>query len=1390
MKRKTKFEAPDPLNNLKFHIRTKNKQGLVFLNQRKKEGKMRHFFCRRPSRNRGQDRNRNRNLRRPFIQKQAASLKRFLSVRRKSGLKQAAFYLLKETVLLNKIRLIPLFAAALLFSSCTQKSAPPGADGAISDFKRGPVHDFLQGQGDSLHPVKDLAPFRNLEEAVAARRSLPEIKTASKGKKAKIAFQDNIQIDPAVSFINEYWFLDYKPTEESLARSQRNRLWARLLGKLAKFKGFPDTNYYIAPILLKNYLVFYRIGDKESFPYDEIPLAQSFGPLAAAPLAGYPVKYCRAVPHRNIHEELTGKYRAQCEGVDPKAAQYILLAEGKQQRFRYLPKPHLFPKNYFDGQWFYNRTVVRSPGRQDTGHNPPKAARLVEFHAEEGRFAVKDAAGWNLREDDKIRALFIPLEHQGYRIAAESESSLSAGFTEELEEIHSLNLPWLKLKLNDLVQNEELPGRKSLKNLTVARDYFSFDVELTAQGEGAFRIKYGFLKDTNEGPPYTEKRWFEEDSALFFPVTAVERRYFRRALDHVQKDIERFIRVARYNPRLKEIRYYFSKQTPPANTPEGRRLREIGRLAVSIVNRAFQEAGRGENHKIRIVLDESEDKDLGDLRHNILNLIVSEGPSGSLVGFGPNVAHPVTGEVVSSTANVWVSKILESHILAVRQWIRFHVFPLSWKFHPESLGPGRFFHEKTLKLCPDVAKFIERNKGKRFQPKENGPPLNDGALIAACAPKLARADILSVLIHEMLHGAGLRHVFSASADKDHFYKTYEEMKAVYGDLVIEDGKTPSHPHPPQYSSAMDYGGGVASPAMIVPGKLDTAALRFVYYDKAERVKKQNGVLAHAGFLKIPSANRLPSSPARADQSDESAAAASLRLPAETENFQQQSILSAARSAGLSREDLRPYKVCGGKNLKKPDPDINREDFLCRPDDYGASRTEVVKNMLTDFASALDSQRRRYDSEEPPPSLAPLALKLKDSLSFFLAQWREKYKLPLLKSLEKDPASYSFLNPADLAELKAQLEAAAAKDPDFKDFYAARGLVFDFLLKTAFVPVKRCVYQAADGGWTSAALEDIEEKILSSGEEFRDCRSAAAQQHVEAVHKGGLIAEVGFFSQDRKYFVRPEGEERPDERGFFDEADSLWEALLVPLLLDALHHSPILMSRYYARLRDEFLKGSDLNPYLKGARAQGVLPVNDKGDFALPLFLTRKRDSQTAGFKAPTGALSLSQARAALFYQAIGVLADGAPSPLKSQLNRHFGFERLSHSEALDSARAEAASPGYSATVGRAFFSEAYESFRRKPAFASAAGAEERFVRFADFIRKHPETVSQAKDETYLMVPRQSGSKTAEIFRKMNETAACLEKEEASRGACPDAEEKSYWLRDVEKIIDNILLFVR
>ena len=221
---------------------------------------------------------------------------------------------------------------------------------------------------------------------------------------------------------------------------------------------------------------------------------------------------------------------------------------------------------------------------------------------------------------------------------------------------------------------------------------------------------------------------------------------------------------------------------------------------------------------------------MGDIRYNILNLIVTKGGSNSgLFGLGPNVANPITGEVISATANIWVSNILESYINIVRRYVRFHVYPPAWKIRPELFGVTNFLHEKNQSGCPLVSAFIKKHRNSKFHP--DNAPLQDKEAVSDCAMSLAQPKILSTTLHEMLHGFAQRHIFSASADRENFYKNYEEIKRIFGEDIFVDSSS-SHPHPPQSSSLMDYF-DLEFPILSVPGKLDIAALRFIYFDRVE-----------------------------------------------------------------------------------------------------------------------------------------------------------------------------------------------------------------------------------------------------------------------------------------------------------------------------------------------------------------------------------------------------------------------------------------------------------------------------------------------------------------------------------------------------------------------------
>ena len=134
----------------------------------------------------------------------------------------------------------------------------------------------------------------------------------------------------------------------------------------------------------------------------------------------------------NIHDEETGKHRAVCEGVSLKEAEYIRLRENTKKKFEYLPKQDLSLKTFLtaDGLCANCREVT---GKREVGHRAFDAAHLVEFHHTPNQLDVKDASGYNFEEEDKVRAFFIPIERQDYRIKRDSEN-IDPSFREELKD--------------------------------------------------------------------------------------------------------------------------------------------------------------------------------------------------------------------------------------------------------------------------------------------------------------------------------------------------------------------------------------------------------------------------------------------------------------------------------------------------------------------------------------------------------------------------------------------------------------------------------------------------------------------------------------------------------------------------------------------------------------------------------------------------------------------------------------------------------------------------------------------------------------------------------------------------------------------------------------------
>lgn len=1254
---------------------------------------------------------------------------------------------------LSRFRFVLRFSLLVVFLfsslSCTRASR----------IKEGFDHPFPDGMDDDLYPIKVLAKSSNLPSLFPGKtkdglykienlkirnlnnlNSFLKIRTASRGKKVKISVsEENVVIDPKISFLNEYFILDYE-----IVTSPRTELQEKLkqwLSEGVEFRGFPDKEYYIAPHYDTNFLILYKVGQKETIPYDELPLAVEVGEgIVAVPFIGYSIQYCRAeVIYKD--GERTGQYRPLCEGILPKEAEYFRLKERDKKEFEYLLKPDLFPKDFFKGRWFYVRTIVKSPEERVVGHSPFQPAKLVEFQETPENLDVVDASGYKFQESDKIRALFIPISWKDYEIEREA-GNISGRFKEKLtEESPDIKRPWLKIKFKELVDNKtEFRGEKSFKNLFITNDYFSFNIEITEEGSGAYLLKYAFRRAV-ENPDYIEKQWFEGDSNLFFPSFAERRRYHKRAIDHTQADNDRFFRVTRFDPKKQEIKWYFSKQSSKEQW-----IRDLAYQAVALLNKAFREAGKGSKHKIKISLSEMEEPpEVGDIRYNILNLIDEES-SGGLFGLGPNVANPITGEAISATANIWVGNIVASYIDIVRQYIRFQIYPPPWKLLPSSPGVTDFLHKKIQKDCKEVTGFIRNNKGPVFHPDPNkSPSLDDDNAIKNCAQKLARIKILETIQHEMLHGLALRHVFSASADSGNYYKTFKEVENIFGFNTPMD-KIKSHPHPPQFSSLMDYF-DLQHPILPVPGKLDIAALRFIYFDKVE--------LKNGGFLEVPAgADKDPENP-------------------------QKSILATAISEGLSKEDIKSYKVCGGKKWREDQSsEVDPDNPLCFQFDYGATPLAVVKNAIRRIKDTIMTGRNRHDSENITyESFARLEGTVSQIWQIY-NKWTSDYKNVLLKKHEKEEKDYFFAIDSHVAEYTNLIETEKTTNQEFRKYYDVRQTLFDFFKELVFLPVKHCVYyDESNNSYKALALEHIEKQISpqdDSREVLINCKSPVIEKNWEA-KPGKLIMEVGYFGQNKKYFLKPTSKDSLDIASLFSSD----EITIFPDIiknLKSLLYEPDFAEKYYEEISNYIFLGLNLNPYIGKTLAKKTnIPTDEKGMANLPPVLSYKIDSETIiPFEKE---MSLFETRWDLFNSVIQDIFQHIVGPVKKEWNRLFKYREMSLTKLSHHIESLMENPDLYTEENELFFHQIYQEYK------TYKEQNEEPVSLAKYIESHPTVVKPIRPmgESVFLIPHDSDetSFVARLFRKYNKYSKCIDEHHDNQSHCDDIEEKEAFIKTIE-----------
>ena len=799
-------------------------------------------------------------------------------------------------------------------------------------------------------------------------------------------------------FINKVYKLPYSLVSDHEDNSPVSWLKALLSKEKKDFIGLPETEYHIIFEILGNYLVLFKASKKledipsmerTSIPHDEEtkrPSVDKDG-FYKLPFLGYKIKSCYTEHKKTPQGEYTNSHRLVCnsnkenleslnsmyiEGLDgigkniknTGKIKYITL-EGAPEPYKMPIKKNLFPTDYFDGEWFLAFGLSEMP--LVDGELPPENAFHVRLNKTDGYLEAQDISG-SVPDNQRHVIPLLPVEWVDYELNKEGGNFINFG--EILDKnLISTQTNYLKIQFdkfgafNKKFGSKQTPSETNITDLLVTKNYFSFkarapytytvrreDIDGSPFGSTETKTvtaiyQYSLLrKSALDTKGFLPRRFYREDSNKYFGVLSIEPQDIARTGESTASDLRDHVRMIRFNTSLnseeekasntKIIKWYFSKKSSKKD-----RHRDLARQAINIYNRAFELIRSEESDtKIRMELIEDPPKDLGDLRYNIINLIDREENSGvvdSILGFAPSYIYADTGQIISSSTNVFIQNTEEIYIEEARRYTRHKIFQLKNPIkNPTNSMRGQevaseYIKTQIEKKCDSLIKYIDDKKKSIPLPLPD-KALNDKDELITCGKKLAEEHILNVILHEMGHSLGLAHNFKASLDKANYYKSVDEINQICPNtkdfeiarsfIFSDDGKIKEYP---KSSSVMDYlPSGIRFLSCL--GKYDLAALRFLYNEELET--KDGGTVA---------------------------------LNLVTDPLQQGQLSDKGRDF-LNK--VKTYQHCSdwlnadnqrlGKGIE--------ESTLCAKWDYGSSPKEIVEYYIDRIKRDFNSRRYRYD----------------------------------------------------------------------------------------------------------------------------------------------------------------------------------------------------------------------------------------------------------------------------------------------------------------------------------------------------------------------------------------------------------------------------------------------
>lgn len=862
--------------------------------------------------------------------------------------------------------------------------------------------------------------------------------------------------------------------------------------------GFKNRSYKIIYKFVPGLLKLYKVIPAEDLSHYEQPYVESNAEgEAMVPLGGFSVSYYDVKKIEDADgrkTNLSQKFPVSSEKFQ--TATHVKIDYTNFKEFEFVRKTDLYPVDYFvSSEWYFSAAEIsKKPDQQDgigyvdgVADVSGKKASLINFTRTDSLLRATNAVRDDrveLTEDQADLVFSIPAIWKKFRVKEEGgfrtlqEENMSREVYSN-KEWGSLNLAGIAIQGIGSASVEDSIKGIVLDKIKFKNNSFSFTLLYVKNGN---KVKFSFLRKEKRDD-YVEKIYFKKDRTVFGAFSI--NKYRTANLDEVRtEDIESNVLVQRFNPK-KDIVFRFSDITPPAGFKDvgiGAKFdfREIGRSCVKYWDRAFKLAGSD----INIILDESRDAELGDFDSNILNIIPVYSNAGG-GGVAPSVSDPVTGEVIASTTNVFVTNgRIKMVVNAIRNYIRIHGGVIEGVKLLDAKGDGlpilNHISKEVRTFCPEVISFAAKVKaeGLTVQTAE------ENLVVIPCAEKLVKTRMQSVLCHEMGHNFGLRHNFFCSADEKNIVRTKKAMETLYPEADFPGiyEMYPKEELYPEMSCVMDYTGVEEHNRPGMPMLYDIAGIAYIYSEKVfNKIDLEGGVLA----LKS--------------------------ISTESPLVEQESFNEGAKLKFCTDENSVYRASQAGKAAWDP---------MCDLWDNGTTPSAKIQHLSRRMREALVLYGRRYD-RAGSASASALANDVGRSLNE-MSQIYGTWRAYLAGTLE---SNNFYLNKFTETEYLAHIDKLKTQE-DFigSDYIGVAETFYDVLTSVFELSDYYCVSRDEAGQTRLLKFTELQDEIISSGTTFvvNGCDDDLVAEHLKEGRKWEYMFEYGIpssesvkFSQDPK-----------------------------------------------------------------------------------------------------------------------------------------------------------------------------------------------------------------------------------------------------------------------------------